>query len=140
MMTMEVRFVADSIIVAMGRIGGAWVTLARGVARPLAILLAVGCFASASCALAQQTPLTPFQRNMINQIRGGAVANSGQQSCYQGYNFCGVCTNTFVDPNNCGACGIACPSNQTCVASSCQVGSRGPSMTVTGSSFSTKGP
>jgi hypothetical protein len=129
------------IVVAIALMGAGGVALAKGVARPLAILIAVGCFASASYPLAQQAPLTPFQRNMIAQLRGPAVAApSGQQSCVQGYNFCGVCTNTFVDPNNCGSCAQVCQSNQKCIAGTCQVGSRGPAMTVTGGSFSTSGP
>jgi hypothetical protein len=72
-------------------------------------------------------PLTSFERNMMNHILGHGPAGSmvvAQASC--GGNMptiCnGNCTNTQVDPNNCGACGEQCQSSETCSSGSCQCG------------------
>jgi hypothetical protein len=142
MVTIGISRLAGKVIFAMPRIGGLGVALARRVSRPLAILLTVGCFASVSCALAQQAP--PFQQDMLNHIRGASVAPVPSVTCGAGFTFCltggglGVCTNTQVDPNHCGNCSSVCPGTQACTAGVC-TGTRGPAMTVTGGSFSTSG-
>lgn len=55
----------------------------------------------------------------------GAVfvdAADGSNPCVEGSAICeegGTCTSLVTDPQNCGACGHACLSNQACVGSVC---------------------
>jgi hypothetical protein len=50
----------------------------------------------------------------------GSGASGGGPTCEPGETACGeLCTNTQVDSNNCGACGIACPT-EVCVDGFCQ--------------------
>jgi hypothetical protein len=44
---------------------------------------------------------------------GGAACGAGESSCG------GVCVALATDPDNCGACGAACPPGATCSASTC---------------------
>jgi Glycosyl hydrolase family 12 len=46
----------------------------------------------------------------------GVTCASGQKACSQG------CTNVQTDPQNCGACGTACGTGQTCSAGVCACG------------------
>jgi hypothetical protein len=50
----------------------------------------------------------------------GSGASGGGPTCSNGETACGdLCTDTQVDSNNCGACGIACPT-EVCVDGFCQ--------------------
>src|SRR5262245_59326820 len=44
---------------------------------------------------------------------GGVCPVAGEHSCNN------ECTNTQIDPNNCGTCGNACTGTQVCVSSGC---------------------
>src|SRR5262245_16564576 len=44
---------------------------------------------------------------------GTGCPGAGEQKCN------GTCTNTVVDPDNCGRCGNACGTGQVCLSSGC---------------------
>ena len=56
------------------------------------------------------------------EIPGGEyTADAPVPTRYEGSYECGgACVNTIGDAANCGACGIACPSGQTCNAGACR--------------------
>ena len=66
-------------------------------------------------ACADATPL-------CNSKMCAARCDPGKTAC------AGTCSDLTSDENNCGACGTACPSNQTCVGGKCG-GACGPSET-----------
>jgi hypothetical protein len=45
---------------------------------------------------------------------------NGQCTCNAGLTRCGTaCVNTGFDRNNCGACGVVCAPNLTCINGAC---------------------
>lgn len=53
---------------------------------------------------------------------GGTTSTGGStSSCAAGTTDCGAgCVNTLTDSNNCGACGVVCGSDKSCVDGSCK--------------------
>lgn len=73
---------------------------------------------------------------------GMTCSNGTCVSCPTGQTLCnGVCIDTANDPNNCGACGTACPPSSECATSTCANGLCGalfaPSGTLCGPSICT---
>jgi sulfatase modifying factor 1 len=55
------------------------------------------------------------------QIRDAAVADSAAGSCVPPERACaGTCTNTNLDPSNCGSCGTTCPAGHSCFEGTCR--------------------
>lgn len=75
----------------------------------------------------------PTRRHVLRSLGGGlaggvlALAGAGRADaapCKRPNTTCGkgrtaVCTNTSIDPNNCGTCGTACGPNQLCTNGHC---------------------
>jgi len=62
------------------------------------------------------------QGTMSCTVARGTLDGGSSASCPTGTTNCGgTCMNEQSDPNNCGACGFACPSSQSCVSGACTV-------------------
>ena len=63
-----------------------------------------------------------------SSLGSGAVCKDGACSCGGGTTMCGSsCVATQTDKDNCGACGKACPSAQSCVGGTCVCPASAPS-------------
>jgi hypothetical protein len=56
----------------------------------------------------------------VGSTSTSSAASSGSMGCLPGYDVCGgECTDTKVDPDNCGGCKKLCSNTQVCAAGAC---------------------
>jgi hypothetical protein len=72
--------------------------------------------------MARLTPWTALLAALLSVAAAGCGADKNGQACPSGQTFCGTCRDPAsfqTDPDNCGACGIAC-GHGTCAGGVCQ--------------------
>jgi hypothetical protein len=87
------------------------------------LILCSGCVAPNS-SQGSLSSLSPIAQGTISPATGMTNAAPGSYSsgiaCRQGLSSCnGGCSDLTVDIGNCGACGVACPSGQSCSSGKC---------------------
>src|SRR5574337_1026390 len=75
---------------------------------------------------------TPFGAPTQTPTPTATPSPTPTATCPAGQGYCsGTCTDTSIDPANCGACGNACGVDQVCVFGTCILGTFTPTPTAT---------